>query len=97
MLQGAAIALFLWVGYVSRVYLAQPLTSNIHPMRNDPRVVPPQSSSNFLPFLSGSGESASAQIPLDGIWLGAAGIRSTEYGYTKICTNKKKEGKTPLL
>ena len=40
LLQGAAIALFLWVGYVSRVYLAQPLTSNIHPMRNDPRVVP---------------------------------------------------------
>ena len=28
----------------------------------------------------------SAKIPLDGILLGAAGIRSTEYGYTKICT-----------
>ena len=41
LLQGAAIALFLWGGYVSRVYLARvPLTSNIHPMRNDPRVVP---------------------------------------------------------
>ena len=37
-----------------------------------------------LPFLSGSGEKrqAVAQIPLDGIWLGAAGNSSTEYGYT---------------
>ena len=64
---------------------------------NDPRVVPPQSSTNFLPFLSGSGESASAQIPLDGIWLGAAGIRSTEYGYIRICINKKQEIKSPCL
>ena len=41
LLQGAAIALFLWGGYVSRVYLARvPLTSNIHPMRNDTWVVP---------------------------------------------------------
>ena len=39
----------------------------------------------------------SAKIPLDGILLGAAGIRSTEYGYTKICTNKKQGAKIPLL
>ena len=33
--------LFFWGGYVSRVYLARvPLTSNIHPMRNDTWVVP---------------------------------------------------------
>ena len=29
--------------------------------------------------------------------LGAAGIRSTEYGYTKICTNEKQGAKIPLL
>ena len=62
-----------------------PLTigSRISPKRNDPRVVPPHSNVTFLPFLSGSGEKrqAVAQIPLDGIWLVAAGIRSTEYGY----------------
>ena len=28
-------------------------------------------------------------IPLDGIGFVAVGIRSTEHGYTKICTNKK--------
>ena len=33
-----------------------------------------------LPFLSGSESEATAL---------AAGIRSTEYGYTKICTTKK--------
>ena len=59
-----------------------------------PSFCPP---TNFLPFLSGSGEKrqAVAQIPLDGIWLGAAGIRSTECGYTKICTNKKQGGENP--
>ena len=53
----------------------------------------------FLPFLSGSGErrQAAVQIPLDGIWLVAAGIRSTEYGYTKIFTNEKQGAKIPLL
>ena len=34
---------------------------------------------------------------MDGIWLGAAGIRSTEYGYTKICTNEKQGAKIPLV
>ena len=55
---------------------------------NDPRVVPPYSNVTFLPLLPGSGEKrqAVAQIPLVGIWLGAAGIRSTANGYTKICT-----------
>ena len=32
-------------------------------------------------------------IPLDGIGLGAAGICSTEYGNTKICTTLKKRHK----
>ena len=39
----------------------------------------------------------SAKIPLDGILLGAAGIRSTEYGYTKIRTKEKQGAKIPLL
>ena len=75
-------------GISALVYgIVQSLISNIK--RNDTRVVPPQSSTNFLPFLSGSGEkarqqvAAAAQIPLDGIWLGAAGNSSTEYGYTQ--------------
>ena len=29
--------------------------------------------------------------------LGAAGNSSTEYGYTKICTNEKQGAKIPLL
>ena len=29
--------------------------------------------------------------------LGAAGNSSTEYGYIRICTNKKQEAKIPLL
>ena len=36
-------------------------------------------------------------IPLDGIGLGAAGIRSTEYGYIRICANKKQGAIIPLL
>ena len=59
-----------------------------------PALRPP---TNFLPFLSGSGESASEQIPLVGIWLGAAGNSSTEYGYTKTCTTKRKGQKSPWL
>ena len=35
-------------------------------------------------------------IPLDGIGLGAAGNSSTEYGYIKICTTKKRI-KNPLV
>ena len=52
-----------------------------------------------MPFLSGSGEKrqAVAQIPLDGIWLGAAGIRSTEYGYTQNLHNVKIEIKIQLV
>ena len=44
-------------GISALVYgVLQPLTSNIHPTRNAPCVVPFRSSTNFLPFLSGSGE-----------------------------------------
>ena len=51
------------------------------------------------PFLSGSGEKRQAvvQIPLDGIWLGAAGNRSTEYGYTQNLHNVKIEIKIQLF
>ena len=54
---------------------------------------------NFLPLLSGSGEKRQAvvQIPLDGIWLVAAGIRSTENGYIRICKSPKKGVKIPLV
>ena len=50
-----------------------------------------RSVTNFLPFLSGSGEKARQQvaavpIPLDGIGLGAAGIRSTNMATLKIST-----------
>ena len=36
----------------------------LSPNRNDPRVVPVRSSTNFLPFLSGSGESENVRISL---------------------------------
>ena len=37
---------------------------SLSPNRNDPRVVPLRSSTNFLPFLSGSGESENVRISL---------------------------------
>ena len=54
------------------------------------------------PFLSGSGDEARQQvaavpIPLDGIGLGAAGNRSTEYGYTQNPHNVKIEIKIQLV
>ena len=51
----------------------------------------------FYHFYPVAERAPSAKIPLDGILLGAAGIRSTEYGYTKICTNEKQGAKIPLL
>ena len=56
-------------------------------------------SPEVLLFLSGSGREArqqvaAAQIPLDGIWLGAAGNSSTANGCTKICTTKKQSPKS---
>ena len=93
-MQGAAIAPDWWV---DKLPLA--IGSRISPKRNDPSVVPLHPNVTFLPFLSGSGEKqqAVAQIPLDGIWLGAAGIRSTEYGYIRIRTTKKEDQKSPWL
>ena len=59
--------------------IVQPSTSNIPPKRNDPRVVPPRSATNFLPFLSGSGSKAQAvPIPLDGIGCGSS--RNSQHG-----------------
>ena len=52
-------------GISALVYgVLQPLTNNILPTRNDTWVVPPHSSTNFLPFLSGSGESENVRISL---------------------------------
>ena len=54
-------------------------------MRNDTWVVPPQSTTNLNHFYPVAERAAIAAlpIPLDGIGRGAAGIRSTEYGYKK--------------
>ena len=62
-------------------------------MRNDPRVVPPHSTTNLNFFYPVAERAAVAAlpIPLDGIGRGAAGIRSTATGYNRICTNKKEE------
>ena len=55
--------------------------------RERPAIVPPlRFSTNLNHFYPVAERAPSAKIPLDGILLGAAGIRSTEYGYTKICT-----------
>ena len=66
-------------------------------MRNDPRVVPPHSTTNLNFFYPVAERAAVAAlpIPLDGIGRGAAGIRSTEYGYIRICTTKKEEQNSP--
>ena len=60
-------------------------------MRNDPRVVPPQSITNLNRFYPVAERAvvAALPIPLDGIGRGAAGIRSTEYGYIRIRTTKR--------
>ena len=73
----------------------QSLISNIQQKRNDPCVVPPYSNVTFLPLLPGSGESASVQIPLVGIWLGAAGNSSTATGCIRIRTTNSKGQKFP--
>ena len=67
------------------------------PKRNDPRVVPPKSATNFLPFLSGGEEKrqAVAQIPPDGIWFVAAGI-CRAYPATENSAPQKHKGKIPL-
>ena len=78
--------------------IVQPLTSYIRPKRNDTRVVPSQSSTNFLPFLSGSGrEATAAKIPLDGILLGSS--RNSQHGKRlhQNQYNKKQGAKIPLL
>ena len=60
-------------------------------MRNDPCVVPSQSITNLNRFYPVAERAAVAAlpIPLDGIGRGAAGIRSTEHGYTGISTIKR--------
>ena len=69
--------------------------SNIHPNRNDPRVVPPRSTTNFLPFLSGSGESENVRIS-----LAECGSKQPEFVTRNTATPKsvqqKERGKNPL-
>ena len=53
---------------------------------NDPCVVPYQSLTNLNHFYPVAERSDSCVNPAGGIDLVAAGIRSTEYGYIRICT-----------
>ena len=62
--------------------------SNIHPNRNDPRVVPPRSTTNFLPFLSGSGESENVRIS-----LAECGSEQPEFAARKTATPKSAQRK----
>ena len=104
-MKSAAFAPDLRAGCVGREYafrkckfIPPHIEKIFQPNRNNTWVVPPKSTTNFLPFLSGSGrEATAAKIPLDGIWLGAAGNSSTANGYIRICTNKKQGAKIPLL
>ena len=70
--------------------------SNIHPNRNDTRVVPPRSKTNFLPFLSGSGESENVRIS-----LAECGSEQPEFVARNTATPKsvpqKERGKNPPL
>ena len=52
-------------------------------------------STNLNHFYPVAERAPSDKIPLVGILLVAAGIRSTEYGYTRICTTKKEDQKSP--
>ena len=65
---------------------------------NDPRVVPPQSTTNLNRFypVAGARRKPTKSRSM-GCCAGAAGNSSTEYGYTKICTNEKHGAKIPLL
>ena len=66
--------------------------------RNDPRVIPFPllTNLNFFYPVAERAAIAALPIPLDGIGRGAAGIRSTEYGYTQNPHNKKQGAKIPL-
>ena len=66
-------------------------------MRNDPCVVPPLSTTNLNRFYPVAERDGSRTHSAGGMRLGAAGNSSTEYGYTKICTNEKQGAKIPLL
>ena len=72
--------------------------SNIPLKRNDTWVVPPQSSTNLNHFypVAGARRKPTKSSSM-GFCAGAAGNSSTEYGYTKICTNEKQGAKIPLI
>ena len=65
--------------------------------RNDPRVVPPQSPTNLNHFYPVAERDDSRANSVNGIGLGAAGIRSMANGYTKNLYHKKKRVKIPLI
>ena len=70
----------------------------VNKLHSPTRVVPSRSSTNFLPFLSGSGrEATAAKIPLDGILLGSS--RNSQHGKRlhQNQYNKKQGAKIPLL
>ena len=62
-----------------------------------PQITRPPLTTNLNHFYPVAERASSAKIPLDGILLGAAGIRSTECGNIRICTTKSKEQKPPCL
>ncbi len=64
-------------------------------MRNDPRVIPPYSTTNLNFFYPVAERDDSRTHSAGGMRLGAAGNSSTEYGYTKIRTTGKGEQKSP--
>ena len=104
---GCSRGKFLLVWEVGRCYgvrlsrliggygIVQPLTSYIRPKRNDTRVVPSRSSTNFLPFLSGSGESGNVRIS-----LAECGSEQPEFAARQTATSEsvqqKARSKNPL-
>ena len=89
-LKSAAFAPDLRAGCVGREYafrkckfIPPHIEKIFQPNRNNTWVVPPKSTTNFLPFLSGSGSEARQQvaavpIPLDGI--GRESSRNSQHG-----------------
>ena len=76
-------------------YLCNIFVGYLHPKRNDTRVVPLRTTTNLNHFYPVAGDEARQQVAAVRISLaecgsGAAGIRSTATGHTKICITKRK-------
>ena len=81
-------------------YLCNIFFGYLHPKQNDTWIVPLRPSTNLNHFYPVAGDEARQQVAAVRISLaecgsGAAGIRSTEYGYIRVCTTKKRI-KNPL-